>query len=110
MEMFIEAEGSDLISLLGRDGIDAQRTYCNDLPEIYDVLGVEAARQLLVSELNATLSKQGVNRRHFLILADIMMASPYHGRMVSINRHGMRNTNTGVIAQASFEQPADVFL
>lgn len=96
--MFILTEGSDLVTMLGKNGVDATRTFSNDLPEIYDVLGIEAARSLLISELNSTLSKQGVNRRHFQILADIMTASPYRHKMVSINRHGMRNTNTGVLA------------
>lgn len=44
VEMYIEAEGSNLLGLLARSDVDATRTYCNDLPEVYDVLGVEAAR------------------------------------------------------------------
>lgn len=43
-ESIIQTEGSDLITILGMDGIDSNRTWVNDLPEIYDVLGVEAAR------------------------------------------------------------------
>lgn len=91
--------------------VDASKTFCNDLPEVYDVLGVEAARQLLVAEMRNTMPmSDNLNQRHFALLADVMMCSPTHGKMVSINRHGMRNTNTGVITQASFEQPADAFL
>lgn len=109
-EGIIRTEGSDLIKVLGLADVDPYRTVVNDLPEIYDVLGVEAARQLLISEMRNTLPSEGLNARHFAILADVMMASPSQGKMVSINRHGMRITNTGVIAQASFEQPADAFL
>ncbi|CAL6092846.1 DNA-directed_RNA polymerase subunit [Hexamita inflata] len=109
-ELIIRTEGSDLITVLGMDDVDAARTIVNDLPEVYNVLGVEAARQLLVTEMRITLPSDGLNPRHFGLLADVMMSSPSNGKMISINRHGMRITNTGVVAQASFEQPADAFL
>ncbi|CAL6014193.1 DNA-directed_RNA polymerase subunit [Hexamita inflata] len=109
-ELIIKTEGSDLITVLGMDDVDETRTIVNDLPEVYNVLGVEAARQLLVTEMRITLPSDGLNPRHFGLLADVMMSSPSCGKMISINRHGMRITNTGVVAQASFEQPADAFL
>lgn len=56
------------------DGIDGTRTWVNDLPEIYDVLGIEAARTLLVREMLNTLgTSEGLNQRHFSMLADVMM-------------------------------------
>ncbi|KAH0573713.1 DNA-directed RNA polymerase subunit [Spironucleus salmonicida] len=109
-ELFIRTEGSDLLSVLNMEGVDSYRTYCNDLPEIYTVLGTEACRSLLVKEMRVTLPSDGLNGRHFSMLADIMMSHPQDGKMVSINRHGMHITDTGVLTQASFEQPGDVLL
>jgi len=109
-ELIIRTEGSDLLNVLGLNDVDPERTIVNDLPEVYRVLGVEAARQLLISEMRNTLPSDGLNARHFELLADVMMSSPSRGKMIAINRHGMRTTNTGVLAQASFEQPAEAFL
>ena len=60
-ELIIKTEGSDLLGILGMDDVDATRTCCNDLPEVYDVLGVEAARALLITEMRNTLPSEGLN-------------------------------------------------
>lgn len=109
-EIVIQTEGSNLLKVLGMPEVDSTRTVVNDLPEIYDVLGVEATRAMMCAEMAKTLPDAGLNPRHYPLLADVMMAQPSDGHMVGINRNGMRNTNTGVIAQASFEQPGDAFL
>ena len=109
-ELIIMTEGSDLLSVLGMPDVDATRTVVNDLPEVYATLGAEAARAMMVAEMAKTLPDAGLNPRHYPLLADVMMARPTGGRMVAINRNGMRDTNTGVLAQASFEQPGDAFL
>ena len=109
-ELIIMTEGSDLLSVLGMPDVDATRTVVNDLPEVYATLGAEAARAMMVAEMAKTLPDAGLNPRHYPLLADVMMARPTAGRMVAINRNGMRDTNTGVLAQASFEQPGDAFL
>ena len=94
-ELFITADGSDLLRVLSTEGIDASRTFCNDLPEVYNVLGIEACRNLLIKEMRITLPSDNLNNRHFIMLGDVMMSKPYGGKMASINRHGMAITNTG---------------
>ena len=96
--------------MLGTEGVDSRRTFCNDLPEVYAALGIEACRALLIREMRITLPSDNLNNRHFIMLGDVMMSKPYGGRMASINRHGMGITNTGAFTQASFEQPSEVLL
>lgn len=110
MERYLQTEGSDLRWVLNQPGVDFTRTYCNSVKEVYHVLGVEAARTLLVREMRATLSSVPVNLHHYLMLSDIMMSRPVDDKLVGINRHGMKLTNTGVISQATFEQPGELLL
>jgi len=110
MERYLQTEGSDLRWILNQPGVDFTRTYCNSVKEVYHVLGIEAARTLLVREMRATLSSVPVNLHHYLMLSDIMMSRPVDDKLVGINRHGMKLTNTGVISQATFEQPGELLL
>ena len=73
-ELINRTEGSDLLKVLGLAGVDRTRTVVNDLPEIYKVLGIEAARTMLVAEMLVTLPDAGLNPRHYSLLADVMMA------------------------------------
>ena len=41
------------------DEIDSNKTFSNDLHEVYRTFGVEAARQLLVQEINAVIESSG---------------------------------------------------
>ena len=43
----LDTTGSNLMKALSLDFIDTQRTYSNDIREIHNVLGIEAARQAL---------------------------------------------------------------
>jgi DNA-directed RNA polymerase II subunit RPB1 len=50
----LDTTGSNLLNVLGLDFIDYIRTYSNDIREVYDVLGIEAARQMLFNEILTT--------------------------------------------------------
>jgi DNA-directed RNA polymerase II subunit RPB1 len=54
--------------------VDSRKTFSNDLLEIKDILGTEASRQALCSELRTVLSFYGIyiNYRHIAILCDVM--------------------------------------
>jgi DNA-directed RNA polymerase beta' subunit len=45
-----EAEGSNLKSCLSHSKIDCRKTFSNDITEIFNVLGIEAARSAFVNE------------------------------------------------------------
>lgn len=73
-EYVIYTAGSNLRDVLNEDKVDKTRTTTNSIQEIYDVLGVEAARNSIINEASRTLEEQGlsVDIRHIMLVADLM--------------------------------------
>ena len=46
----LDTTGTNLMEIMALDFIDGNRTYSNDIKEIFDVLGIEAARQIIYNE------------------------------------------------------------
>ena len=105
----LDTIGTNLLDVLGLDYIDSNRTISNDIVEIFNVLGMEAARQALYNELGEVLEFDGayVNAHHMALLCDRMTFSH---KMISIFRHGINNDDIGPIAKASFEETPEMFL
>ncbi len=105
----LDTIGTNLLEVLGLDYIDATRTISNDITEIYNVLGKEAARQCLYNEISEVLEYDGsyVNAHHMALLSDRMTFS---NKLISIFRHGINNDDIGPIAKASFEETPEMFL
>jgi DNA-directed RNA polymerase II subunit RPB1 len=105
----LDTIGTNLLDVLGLDYIDSNRTLSNDIMEIFDVLGMEAARQCIYNELSEVLEFDGayVNAHHMALLCDRMTFSH---KMISIFRHGINNDDIGPIAKASFEETPEMFL
>lgn len=103
IEWIIHTEGSNLKEILDMDGIDHVRTTTNNIHEIGEVLGIEAARQSIINEAQNTLSEQGlsVDVRHIMLVADIMTSE---GIVKSIGRHGISGEKSSVLARAAFEE------
>jgi DNA-directed RNA polymerase beta' subunit len=105
----LDTIGTNMIDVLGLNYIDPNRTYSNDIIEIFNVLGMEAARQSIYNEISEVLEFDGsyVNAHHMSVLCDRMTFSH---KMVSIYRHGINNDDIGPIAKASFEETPEMFL
>ena len=105
----LDTIGTNLLDVLGLDYIDPNRTISNDIMEIFDVLGMEAARQCIYNELAEVLEFDGsyVNAHHMALLCDRMTFSH---KLISIFRHGINNDDIGPIAKASFEETPEMFL
>ncbi|MEZ3116217.1 DNA-directed RNA polymerase subunit A'' [Halobaculum sp. MBLA0147] len=102
-EFVLYTEGSAFSDALEIEGVDASRTTCNNIHEIYRTLGVEAARESIIDETMNTLEEQGlddVNVRHLMLVADIMTNQ---GTVESIGRHGISGSKESVLARAAFE-------
>ncbi|PSQ26026.1 DNA-directed RNA polymerase subunit A'' [Halobacteriales archaeon QS_9_68_17] len=102
-EFVLYTEGSAFGDVLSIEGVDASRTTCNNIHEIYRNLGVEAAREAIIEETMDTLEEQGlddVNIRHLMLVADIMTNQ---GTIESIGRHGISGSKDSVLARAAFE-------
>ena len=102
-QFVLYTEGSAFGDVLDIEGVDASRTTCNNIHEIYRNLGVEAARETIIDETKNTLEEQGlddVNVRHLMLVADIMTNN---GEIESIGRHGISGSKDSVLARAAFE-------
>ena len=102
-EYTLHTEGSNLGAILKIEGIDKKRTSTNDIFEIEQVLGIEAARNAIIHETLATLEGQGlrVDVRHIMLVADMMT---HQGTVHSIGRHGISGEKSSVLARAAFEE------
>ena len=105
----LDTTGTNLLDALGLDYIDNRRTYSNDIKEVFDVLGIEAARQVIHNELVEVMEYSGVyiNYHHTSLLCDRMTSNR---NMVSIFRTGIIEDNIGPIAKATFEVHTEVLL
>ena len=105
----LDTVGTNLLDVLGVDFIDNKRTLSNDIVEIYNVLGIEAARQAIYNELVEVVEFDGtyINYHNYSVLVDRMTAT---SKLISIFRHGINNDNIGPIAKASFEETPEMFL
>ena len=101
-EHYLATIGSNLARINEIEAIDRSRTYTNNIIEIYDQLGIEAARQAIVDELKETLdgARLEVDDRHLLIVADVMTSE---GEVRAIGRHGVSGTKHSILARAAFE-------
>ena len=105
----LDTVGTNLMDILSLDYIDAKRSYTNDIQEIHNVLGVEAARQSILNEISEVIEFDStyINYHHLSVLVDRMTCND---GMVSMFRHGINNDNIGPIAKASFEETPEMFL
>ena len=105
----LDTTGSNLMSVLGMDFIDVSRTYSNDIKEIFDVLGIEAARQILYNEFVEVMefSDVYINYHHLSLLTDRMTSTQ---NMVPIFRSGILNDDIGPISKSTFEVHTEVLL
>lgn len=98
----IYSEGSNLEKVLEIEGVDPYRTTTNDIQAVGRVLGIEAARNMIIQEADNTLSEQGLNvdLRHIMLVADVMTTD---GSIRAIGRHGVSKEKESVLSRAAFE-------
>ncbi len=101
-EFVVYTEGSNLAEILEQPEVDVVRTVTNDIHEIAEVLGIEAARNAIIEEAERTLQEQGleVDIRHIMLVADMMT---HTGVIRQIGRHGISGEKASVLARAAFE-------
>ncbi|HDL02430.1 MAG TPA: hypothetical protein ENH20_01185, partial [Candidatus Pacearchaeota archaeon] len=108
-DFVILTAGSNLKDVMEFKGVDADRIISNDLHETTKILGIEASRQLIISELNKVLNSQGlsVDPKHAMLVADTMTAA---GSVKGITRMGIIGDKNSILARASFETPVKQFV
>lgn len=99
----LAVEGKGLLQLISCEGVDAYKVRSNDIIEIRDVLGVEAARQTIINEIKGCMDAYGldIDQRHLTLLGDVMT---FRGEVLGISRHGIQKMRASVLSAASFEE------
>ena len=105
----LDSAGTNLIDVLGLDFIDRTRSVSNDIREVFNVLGLEAARQMIHDEFTDVMEFSGVyiNYHHLGLLCDRMTLTK---NMISIFRSGILGDDIGPISKSTFEVHTEVLL
>lgn len=107
-EYVLGTAGSNLREIMTLDMVDETRTYSNDIHEMMEIFGIEAARNLIIHEINATINDTGVEPRHINLLGDYMT---YKGFLIPFERHGInRNPDNSPWGKSSFEEVIDILV
>nr|AAA30232.1 RNA polymerase IIB largest subunit [Trypanosoma brucei] len=113
----IDTDGTALrrafIGVVGEDGkniINAVKTSSNKVPEVCSLLGIEAARSKMLTELREAYLAYGlnINYRHYTILVDTICQ---HGYLMAVSRSGINRSDTsGPLMRCSFEETVKVLM
>ena len=106
-EWVLDTDGTNLQKILANPNIDPVRTYSNDIYEIYEILGIEAARNALYREFMEVVGDGSINYRHMSLLLDTMTN---RGNLMSVDRHGINRGDVGPLAKSSFEETTDMLI
>ena len=103
IEYVLDTKGTNLLEILALPQVDTYQTASNNIHEIYELFGIEAARSALLKETIDVIESAGASLapRHIGLLCDIMT---FKGILVSVDRHGMSKGDSGPLARASFEE------
>jgi len=101
--------GSNLKDIFEVKGVNKDKTTTNNIHEISEVLGIEAARQAIIAEVKKVINQQGldIDERHIKLIADAMT---YKGSVKGVTRMGIISEKTSILARASFETPIKQFV
>ncbi len=108
-EWVLDTQGTNLKEVLAVPGVDTERTVSNNCVEIFNVFGIEAARNSLLREMRMVIEFGGsyVNYRHMGLLVDIMTTQ---GKLMAITRHGINRTDQGALMRCSFEETVEILI
>jgi DNA-directed RNA polymerase II subunit RPB1 len=100
----IDTNQTNLGAMLGDEQwFKVEQCVTNHVVDVYETLGIEAARCVLLQELSNVLTFDGtyLNARHLTLLVDTMCHS---GDLRAMTRHSMKRQSNSTLKKASFEQ------
>jgi len=106
-EYTLDTDGSNFIEVMNHPAVDPTRLYTTNVHDVLDILGIEGARGVLLTEIESLFADAGVNYRHLGLLIDSMTRN---GRLMSVDRYGINKNNIGPLAKASFEETEKILL
>lgn len=98
-----DANVDDLLDIAEIPGVDIMETYGDNLWHTKAIFGIEAARTLLLRELQNAYADDSTyaDFRHIELLVDFITR---RGVLTAITRHGVGATDAGPLTKCSFEQ------
>ena len=101
--------GTNLKDILKYKEVNADKIISNDLYEVANVFGIEAARALIINEITQVLNSQGldINIRHLKLAGDSMTNT---GAVKGVTRMGIIAQKSSILARATFETPVKQFV
>jgi DNA-directed RNA polymerase III subunit RPC1 len=97
-------EGYGLRACMTTEGVIGVKVTSNSVVECNQVLGIEAARTTIATEIGLVMGDMGIDPRHMQLLADVMT---YKGEILGITRFGLSKMRDSVLQLASFEKTPD---
>ena len=106
-QFILDTDGSNYVKVMNHPAVDANKLYTTNIYDIIDILGLEAVRAILLSEIMPIFSAEAVNYRHLGLLCDYITRS---GRLMSIDRYGINKNEIGPLGKMSFEETSKIVM
>jgi DNA-directed RNA polymerase II subunit RPB1 len=106
-EYILDTDGSNFLEVMNHPAVDATRVTSTHVHDIYSVLGIEATRHILYTEITTLFEDGQINYRHLGLLVDVMTRA---GRLMSVDRYGINKLDIGPLAKARFEETERILL
>jgi hypothetical protein len=95
----VETKGFNFRDILNHPMTDYKKTTSSDMWEIFNILGIEAARSFLINEFLKIIP---IAKRHIIQLVNMMT---FFGTIRGANRHGVNGTQVKTLSKITFEEP-----
>uniref|UniRef100_A0A6C0IIL0 DNA-directed RNA polymerase II subunit RPB1 n=1 Tax=viral metagenome TaxID=1070528 RepID=A0A6C0IIL0_9ZZZZ len=107
-QYILDTDGSNFVEIMNHPYVNGNAVLSSHVHDIYENLGVEAARATLLSEITTLFMEAGgVDYRHLGLLCDVMTRI---GKLMSVDRYGINKNDIGPLAKASFEETEKILL
>jgi len=107
-QYILDTDGSNFLDIMNHPYVNGNGVLSSHVHDIYENLGVEAARATLLAEItNLFADAGGVDFRHLGLLCDWMTRI---GKLLSVDRYGINKQDIGPLAKASFEETEKILL
>ncbi|HLD81545.1 MAG TPA: hypothetical protein VJA40_06090 [archaeon] len=101
-EYVVHTRGSNIEEVISMQEVDPRRVFTNDVRQIEEFFGVEAARRVFLEELKKVYSGgEYVDARHLSLASD---AITFSGKLEAAGRTGISGSKQSVLARAGFEE------
>ena len=102
----LDTQGSNLKEVRCCEEFDNKYTITNNLDEIYNTFGIEAAKYFLINQMQQALSSgEYIHHSHFEILASVMT---FTGKISSVSRFGVDKNQVGPLCRSTFEESVKI--